>query len=283
MEHGTWASATMQSEFPGWPHGAHIPQYAERLRIAGFTTDLIRRSVWTIGHFWAWARDRDHTGGSIDEATITAFLAWRRENGRYRHGPRRALGRFLVLLRELGEAPPAPQPEDEPSRALIERYRCYLINRGYSAATIRHRAWFAAEAADALLFGRGLTPGNLTPGDIVHYVEAQAHRRGAGTAQTMCSSLRSFLGFLRQSGAISTDLAAAVPSVKSWKRTTLPTFLLRDQLEQVLAECDRTTSAGRRDYAILRSAASKVSGPANAAGGIAAMSGKQRYHRMEIS
>jgi hypothetical protein len=33
----------------------------------------------------------------------------------------------------------------------------------------------------------------------------------------------------------------------------------------------------------LRSAASKVSGPANAAGGIAAMSGKQRYHRMEIS
>lgn len=67
----------------------------------------------------------------------------------------------------------------------------------------------------------------------------------------MCSSLRSLLGFFRHSGAIATDLAASVPSVRSWKRTALPTFMSGDQLARVLAYCDRSTSAGRRDYAIL--------------------------------
>ncbi len=42
-----------------------------------------------------------------------------------------------------------------------------------------------------------------------------------------------------------------MPSIKGWTLTSLPTFLTADQLERVLHHCDRTTVAGRRDYAVL--------------------------------
>nr|WP_246252745.1 site-specific integrase [Mesorhizobium camelthorni] len=67
----------------------------------------------------------------------------------------------------------------------------------------------------------------------------------------MCTGLRSFLRYLHAEGLVDDDLASAVPSLRTWKHATLPTFLTAPQLDAVLAHCDRSTAAGRRDYAIL--------------------------------
>ncbi len=47
------------------------------------------------------------------------------------------------------------------------------------------------------------------------------------------------------------DLASCVPRVRAWQLTSLPTYLLPDQVQAVLNGCDRHTPVGRRDYAIL--------------------------------
>lgn len=67
----------------------------------------------------------------------------------------------------------------------------------------------------------------------------------------MVTVLRSFLRFLQERGLLAADLVAAVPGVAGWRLSQLPKALSADQVERLLASCDRGASAGRRDYAIL--------------------------------
>jgi integrase len=67
----------------------------------------------------------------------------------------------------------------------------------------------------------------------------------------MCWALRAFLRYLHHQGLIPLALAGCVPSIRSWKLASLPTYLSAAQIQSVLESCDRTTALGRRDYAVL--------------------------------
>lgn len=58
--------------------------------------------------------------------------------------------------------------------------------------------------------------------------------------------------FASRRAVIPTPLAAAVPSVASFRRTGLPRALEPGEVHRLLAACDRRTRIGRRDFAILR-------------------------------
>jgi integrase len=55
--------------------------------------------------------------------------------------------------------------------------------------------------------------------------------------------------FLR--GDTAWDLSAAVPMVRTYRQSGVPAVLSPDEVERVLAATDRSTTRGRRDYAIL--------------------------------
>jgi integrase/recombinase XerD len=55
--------------------------------------------------------------------------------------------------------------------------------------------------------------------------------------------------FLR--GETPRDLSIAVPTIRTYRQATVPAVLSLEEMEQVLAAPDRSTSRGRRDYAIL--------------------------------
>jgi hypothetical protein len=59
----------------------------------------------------------------------------------------------------------------------------------------------------------------LRPGDVTRFVVAQCGdgRRGTAWASTLVSGLRSLLVFLHVTGGVPVPLAAAVPSVASWR------------------------------------------------------------------
>jgi integrase/recombinase XerD len=82
---------------------------------------------------------------------------------------------------------------------------------------------------------------------IVRHVQAGSRSQATRTV----TALRSFLRFLHQRGAITIDLASAVPGVADWRLSHLPKSLPAEQVKQLLASCDRSTPTGRRDYAIL--------------------------------
>jgi site-specific recombinase XerD len=52
-------------------------------------------------------------------------------------------------------------------------------------------------------------------------------------------------------GAVTTDLAAAVPAVANWTMASIPRAIGADQVRQLLTSLDRHTPHGRRDYAIV--------------------------------
>jgi integrase/recombinase XerD len=56
---------------------------------------------------------------------------------------------------------------------------------------------------------------------------------------------------VRYRGAVTLDLAAAVPIVANWSMPSIPRAIEADHVRQLLASFDRRTPMGRRDYAIV--------------------------------
>ena len=72
-----------------------------------------------------------------------------------------------------------------------------------------------------------------------------------GQLQSLASALRSFCRFLCVSGRHVRDLSAALPPISNHHREALPSYLSREQLQQLLQAFDRRTLVGQRDYAIV--------------------------------
>jgi site-specific recombinase XerD len=144
---------------------------------------------------------------------------------------------------------PSPQSRQE---ELLDRYRRYLADeRGITehAADLYTRTarQFVAEHCS-----RGEpTLEHLTVGDVTSFVTRHCRSRSVGSAKLLATGLRSFLGFSHVAGLISLPLAAAVPSAAGWSGAGLPRGLAPGEVARLLASCDRSSSTGRRDYAIL--------------------------------
>jgi site-specific recombinase XerD len=92
---------------------------------------------------------------------------------------------------------------------------------------------------------------DLRPQDLHRFVLSEARRVSRTHARTTVTTLRSFLRFLRQRGAIDTDLAAALFGVSCWRWAHIPKSLPPEQVERLLRSCNRHTASGQRDYAML--------------------------------
>jgi site-specific recombinase XerC len=135
---------------------------------------------------------------------------------------------------------------------LLERYRWYLIvERGLVAGTARGyidcvRPFVSSRAGE----DGELDLAGLTPRDVLGFVLAESERRPRRGAKMLVTALRSLLGFLHVEGSIARPLAQVVPSVAFWRLQGLPRGLDSEQVDRLLASCDISVVAGRRDLAI---------------------------------
>lgn len=183
---------------------------------------------------------------------IEAFLAARRAAGYRRLLTAWALEPLLGNLRELGAAP-APTPVAAgPVQELLERYGGYLCaERGLAPTTARCytvavRPFLAARAG-----AEGLRLDRISAADISGFIVAECRRRPRGSAKLVVTALRSLLGYLHVEGLVAAPLTGAVPAVAGWRLAGLPQGLGPDQQARLVAGCDPSQPAGRRDLAIL--------------------------------
>jgi integrase len=80
---------------------------------------------------------------------------------------------------------------------------------------------------------------------------AQTKDRSDEYKRLLATSLRSFFRFLFFAGETTRDFSSCVPMVRKYRMSAPPSFLSPEQTERVLAALDRSTSTGRRDYAVL--------------------------------
>ena len=236
------------------PLGPHIVAYMEHLRTEGYARKSAHRMLRIVVGFSRWLEKKDVEVAHIVRHHVVDYLQSRKRSGYDPHlCDQPALARMLKLLAEHGAiADRDPQPLPTPGEELLQQYDAYLQKeRGLAWRTRIDYAPFVRQFVTDQ-FDRGPADvSKLRPADIIKFVQHSAAKLKPKYAQTMISALRSFLRFAHYRGQLKFDLAACVPSVASWSLSTVPKPLPQIHVEQVLSGCNRKTSLGRRDYAIL--------------------------------
>ena len=218
----------------------------------GYRPPTVEDHVWLMAHLSRWLDEQGIEPAAFTDEAAKRFQRARREHYSHLTGSR-ALRPLLGYLRGLGLVP-EPLASGSPGEAVITAYREYLLGeRGLVEGSVVLRArvarLFLGELSDPIEAALA----QLRPGDVTRFVVTQCGdgRRGTAWASTLVSGLRSLLVFLHVTGRVPVALAAAVPSVASWRLSSLPRGLDRDHVERILTGCDRASAVGRRDYAIL--------------------------------
>ena len=219
----------------------------------GYARSTVRERLWVLGDLERWLKRKRLALVALEEQVLKQFLERRRRQGRLRRSDARTVHHFLEHLREKGVVQsPEPTIDESPLTTLQERYENYLQKeRGLCPAT-GARYWAFLRQFIEERFGRGpICLWKLVPDDVSGFVLRHARSGSPGVGKLMVTALRSFCRFLFRCGETERDLAGAIPTVAVWRLAEVPRYLEAEDVERVLQACDRRTSVGRRDYAIL--------------------------------
>jgi site-specific recombinase XerD len=227
---------------------------------AGYQRELFGRgfSPWTsVSYLYSFARlsrwlaDRGLAAADLDAGHIERFVA-ERPGGR-RAGVRRRTPRGLMslvgYLRAQGVVPDVTAPHGAQDALLDEFAEFLREERGLTDKTIGGYGRFAGLLLSGLEAGVDVRA--LTAQHVNAFTLAQAGRRGSGSLNNVVTALRSLLRFCYLRGYILAPMADATPRTVAWRNLGPSRGLGPGQVERLLASCDRRTSTGRRDFAIL--------------------------------
>ena len=91
----------------------------------------------------------------------------------------------------------------------------------------------------------------LSAVEVTEFVLAECAPRSVGSAKYIVCGLRALLRYLFVAGDTGAALDAAVPSAAGWRVTTVPVAFGPAEVACLLASCDRRSTFGRWDYAVL--------------------------------
>lgn len=195
----------------------------------------------------------------LTHAGVLRFVKWHARSREVNVGcalsaARSALHAWRDALEIGGKSLPPWQPKRNPLPHLAPLLREFAgdmrQHRGSAEGTIRLRI-LAADRFVAYLRGRHRRVRDLRPADLDAYVVKCAKRYTPATIASICSTLRSFMRFLRASGYISTDLASYVLRPVLRKGARPRRTLQWSDVQRILRVIDRSTPRGKRDYALL--------------------------------
>jgi integrase/recombinase XerD len=225
--------------------------FIAELAEAGYRPAAAAVQVRVLAHLSRWMREQDVALWELREAELERF---RREH-LARFASLRGAGIAVVLgyLRGLGVVPAVEPRALTAASELLERYRRYLtVERGLTAGTARGYVDIVRPFVESRVTSTGeVELLELSPADVLGFLLAETGKRSRKSAKLLVSALRSLLGFWHIQGLIGRPLAGAVPAVAGWRLAGLPRALDADQVRALVDSCDRSTTAGKRDFAIL--------------------------------
>jgi integrase/recombinase XerD len=187
------------------------------------------------------------SGDRVDE-----FLAVQRAGRRHRaQWSRPGLLCLMDVLHRLGVvAAEEPARMGSPMDAVVASFgRHVLIERCLAAGTARGYVRHARRFLDGLSSSDGLA--GLTAGDVTAAVLRESAAVSVSATQFFVAGLRSFLRFCFMEGLMEADLSHAALPVTGRRRSSLPRGITKADAGALLANCDRRSALGRRDYAML--------------------------------
>ena len=236
------------------PLTPHVAGFRRELERVGYRPHAVSDQLRLLAHASRWLAGQGLGAEAFTPARVDEFLGHRRAEGHVLWLSPKAMAPMLGYLRSLGvvetPAPVAPATEAE---VLQEHYRAFLVQeRGLAAGTIAGylhvaRLFCAARAGE----DEGLHLDRLSAAEVTEFVLAECASRSVGSAKYVVCGLRSLLRYLYVAGHSKAALDAAVPTVAGWRLAGLPVTVGGAEVARLLAGCDRRTTFGRRDYAVL--------------------------------
>lgn len=238
------------------PLNEFIDTYIEALRQQRYPDHTIRAYLGCVAHFSHWIKSDAIEMSRVDAHLIKRFL---------RHHipvctcpapcyPSVASSGAALrhMLRLLPGDPPAATSVDLVAVEL-ERFGEYLSNICGLAPITRDRRVHHVGTFLVHEFGAS-TPliAHLSTAQLdTYFVELSSHLQPA-SLRVVGNSLRSYFRYRTLLGESTSALAAALPRIADWRRTTLPKVLSDAELDAFLKAFDCTDPVGLRDYAIAR-------------------------------
>ena len=242
------------------PLGQFLDGFCDWLLDRGFARYTIRKHLSSVSHFNEHLkRRRTASGQTVRRQDVKGFLAaysssCRHRSSREAHLRRTcySINRFVEYLRQEGLFDPLPRRELH--HPLLDSYLGWMEFHQHTAAGtlgIRARSltkflrWLGPKATP-----EGLN--TLDPSDVETFFLSYAQDVGRVARRSMQSALRTFFRFCLYQGHIREPLDLAVPTLRTYKLTSVPRGLSDVQAQRVLLCIDRKTKAGQRDYAIIQ-------------------------------
>ncbi len=242
------------------PLGHLLDGFSDWLLDRGFRRRLVRVHVTNISHLNGWLAEKAwRWSGYLSRQEVEAFFeAYRfrcRNQGRQENHLRRvghSINRFCQYLGGAGLFDPLEKPTVY--QPLMQAYLSWMGDRQHAAPrTLENRReglkpfleWLGPQAT-----AEGVS--QLNAERIENFFMESVQEMGPATRRLMQTALRTFLRFCSHEGYIQAPLAQAVPTLRTYKLSTVPRGLSEAQAQAVLEGVDRRTDVGRRDYAILQ-------------------------------
>lgn len=232
------------------PYAKGFGAWLERL---GYAPSSVQQRLWLMGHLSRWVEAEGMDSSSLTPAVIEDFVAARHAAGWAFPPSAGVLLCLLAYLRRLGVASAhVADAELSAAEVLLERFREHLtVDRGLASGS----ACLYVQAVRPFVIAQvgGGTPdlAGLTAGDVTRFVLAVSQQGRPSKAKTTMTALRSLLRFLHREGLVASSLAGVVPTAAFRRLSGLPRGLQPGEVAGLLAACDRRTTRGGRDYAIM--------------------------------
>jgi len=223
----------------------------------GYRTHSIYLLLDAVRHLEAWLRRRRryHLAELTEDELSAAYHCFRAR----RRDPRYAwpLHCLVLYLRARGHLKPSPMPAPTPTQREVQRWLEHLRKTcGLAPSTLDSSRRHATQLLRFIHFDRDQgTLARLTLASVNAFLCHASRRVGRHTMQHVVGSVRGFLRFEFFREAIERPLHLQIDTVRVFREEQLPHPVRWAHLQHLLGRIDRSTSLGRRDYAVLLVAA----------------------------
>jgi integrase/recombinase XerD len=237
------------------PTGTLLESFAQALSEAGYNAAVTaRRHLRAAEHFIHWGQQHAVLVRQLNDQSLVQF---EQHLGRCRcphygradhvnviHGARV----FLAYLRDARIITPgAVRPPDQGPVLLAAFCEWMGQQRGTCEATLYNYRIHIRE----LLRKLGEEPSRFEAFGLRAFVLEKSRACGWAAAKKCTTALRMFVRFLIAEGHCAVGLEAAIPTLAHWRLAALPRYFQPEEVERLIASCDRALPVARRDRAIL--------------------------------
>ncbi|WP_130178294.1 tyrosine-type recombinase/integrase [Cryobacterium sp. SO1] len=229
----------------------HREGFEVELRRLGFTPVSIVNQFYLLAHFSHWLQDEGIVLADLSVGQVDAFLVERKatHTALFTRRALRTLLRWLALSGSIpAEAAEAAALPEDP--VVLVRFERYLLRerrigaRTTSAYVVRIRRFLAAYVPPD-----GFTA--LGGAEVTRALLDEGVGRAPASVKKFGYALRSFLRFCFVTGELDRDLTGATLVIRNPLPSLLPVGASAAEIAILLNSCDRSTAAGRREYAII--------------------------------